>query len=135
MAFTPPPPPTDTNAAWIYDHDDEYPGWMGVCVPIITKLQRVQRATLDPRPGDFLEGAIREARYQAVERDDTWKSDADWFWLVGYLLAKVIHREEPLERRQHHITAAEAALAHWHQQLAGPDTPGLTPGLPSRGIG
>jgi len=69
-------------------------------------------------PEDFIQGAIREAKWQQVHRNDQNKTDAEWFWTAGYLLSKVVHRQETPERRQHHITATAALLANWHRHIA-----------------
>ena len=67
---------------------------------------------------DFLLGAQREAEYQRTIWQDGNKGPAEWFWTLGYLASKVVHRDEPPERRQHHITAAAGLLANWHAFVA-----------------
>lgn len=72
-----------------------------------------------PEVVDFMEGVKREAVHQR-ERwgsgHDVGKTPADWFWLVGHLLGKAIHKPE---KRLHHIITACAALLNWHLQSLG----------------
>ncbi len=74
---------------------------------------------------DFITGSVREAEYQRTLWNDANKGPAEWFWTLGYLAAKVVHRDESPERQQHHITAAAGLLANWHAFVAAnPDEDG-----------
>jgi hypothetical protein len=86
-----------------------------------------------PETVDFIEGVRREAAHQrerwGSEHDDG-KTDADWFWLVGYLVGKALHKPE---KRLHHLITAAAALLNWHLYTLGKTNmrPGIEP--PTRG--
>lgn len=63
---------------------------------------------------DFAKAVNLEAAHQRERwgiEHDTEKTDADWFWLVGYLCGKALHLPE---KRLHHLITAAAALANWH---------------------
>lgn len=66
-----------------------------------------------PGIDDFLDGVRREAAHQRErwKNTDPNKSDADWFWTVGYLVGKALHKEE---KRLHHLITTAAALFNWH---------------------
>jgi hypothetical protein len=68
----------------------------------------------NPHTADFLEAVRLEAAHQrerwGTEHDDG-KTDADWFWLVGYLAGKAIHKPE---KQLHHIITTAAACLNWH---------------------
>lgn len=72
----------------------------------------------EPETGDFLRGALVEAAYQreAWPDQDKAKSDADWFWTLGYICGKVMKESDPM-RALHHIEAGAALLANWHQAV------------------
>lgn len=78
------------------------------------ELQRVLAELGTPEVMDFIKGVQLEAVHQR-ERwgpdQDAGKTDADWFWLVGYLAGKALHKPE---KRLHHLITAAAALANWH---------------------
>ena len=73
------------------------------------------RAQLNfPEVNDFVQGVQREAAHQRQRwgiDDDAGKTDADWFWLVGYLAGKALHKPE---KQLHHLIACAAAIANWH---------------------
>ena len=85
-------------------------------------------ARLDiPEVNDFIEGARREAIHQRVRwgsDHDEGKTDADWFWLIGYLAGKALHKPE---KRLHHLVTTAAALANWHAFTLGKTT--MRPGI------
>ena len=88
------------------------------------------KATLNtPEVLDFLKAVPIEAAHQR-ERwgtdHDAGKTDADWFWLVGYLAGKALHKPE---KRLHHLITAAAALANWHLYALGKTNmrPGIEP--------
>lgn len=75
----------------------------------------------------FIDGAVREAEYQRTVWNDGNKGPAEWYWTLGYLASKVIHRDEPTDKRLHHVTAAAGLLANWHAFLIEhPDEQGHT---------
>lgn len=81
------------------------------------------RALLNaPETRDFVEAVKREAAHQRTldHRDET-KTDAEWMWTVGWLIAKAVHATT-LEKRLHHLVTSAAALANWHRLRAAPTT-------------
>jgi hypothetical protein len=68
-----------------------------------------------PHTQEFLVAVEMEAIHQR-ERwpadQDTEKTDADWFWLVGYLAGKALHKPE---KQLHHIITTAAACLNWHR--------------------
>ena len=79
---------------------------------------RRERLIQHPETGDFLRGALVEAAFQreAWPTQDSKKSDADWFWTVGFILGKAVHQEDG--DALHHIEAAAGLLANWHRAVA-----------------
>lgn len=73
-----------------------------------------------PEVDDFLVAVRNEALHQRERwgaKGDAGKTDADWFWLLGYLAGKAMHNVH--EKRLHHVITAAAALLNWHSQLTG----------------
>jgi hypothetical protein len=77
-----------------------------------------------PEMDDFLEAVKLEAAHQRErwERTDPHKTDADWYWLIGWLGRKAVtdpHDENETrtleERRLHRIITVAAAAYNWHQ--------------------
>lgn len=81
-----------------------------------------------PHTAEFLEAVHLEAIHQRERwgsEYDTGKTDADWFWLVGYLAGKALHKPE---KQVHHIITTAAALLNWHAAKTGTDTR-MRPGI------
>lgn len=91
-----------------------------------------------PEIKDFLAAVEREALHQRnihAHKGDAGKSDADWFWLLGYLGGKALHagavaradaafgnRPESVqaqEKQLHHIITTAAACLNWHAARVG----------------
>lgn len=93
----------------------------------------ITREINTPHTEDFLYAVMVEAAHQRQRwgtEHDAGKTDADWFWLVGYLAGKAIHPGTDLEKKLHRIIAAAAALLNWHAHASGADTrmrPGIEP--------
>lgn len=106
--------------------------WMGSRDCEIAKL-KADNARLDallntPELLDFSKAVVLEAAHQLERWDpnhDASKTDADWFWLIGYLAGKALHTpigkdwagiepKEILEKRLHRIVTIAAAAANWH---------------------
>jgi len=79
------------------------------------------RAINTPEISDFLASVHNEALHQR-ERwgsdHDEGKTDADWFWLLGYLGGKAMHAATD-EKRLHHIITTAAACLNWHAARVG----------------
>ena len=84
--------------------------------------RRTETLIQHPETGDFLRGALVEAAYQreAWPDQDEAKSDADWFWTLGYIVGKATKGDDN-EKRLHHIEAGAALLANWHNAVKGRD--------------
>lgn len=95
----------------------------------LNEIDRLKGERDTPELKDFLKGVEIEATHQR-ERwgtdHDGGKSDADWFWLVGYLAGKALHKPE---KRLHHLITAAAALYNWHLYTLGKTNmrPGIEP--------
>lgn len=85
-----------------------------------------------PHTTDFMEAVAIEAAHQ---RDrwgtdhDAGKTDADWFWLLGWLSGKAVHATDD-QKRLHHIITTAAACLNWHAARSGVDNrmrPGIAP--------
>jgi hypothetical protein len=94
------------------------------------EVERLDRLINTPHTADFLRAVHLEAVHQRerwAADHDAGKSDADWFWLVGYLAGKALHKPE---KQVHHIITTAAALLNWHAAKTGTDTrmrPGISP--------
>lgn len=72
-----------------------------------------------PEVSDFLAAVENEALHQRdrwAASGDAGKTDADWFWLVGYLSGKAINKPE---KQLHHIITTAAACLNWHGARTG----------------
>lgn len=97
------------------------------------EIERLEALINTPHINDFFEAVKLEAAHQrerwGVEHD-AGKTDADWFWLIGYLAGKAIRPDVTAEKRLHHIITTAAACLNWHMQKLGVDTrmrPGIAP--------
>lgn len=81
-----------------------------------------------PEIHDFLKAIENEALHQRDRwsaEHDAGKTDADWFWLIGYLAGKAIHKPE---KSLHHIITTAAACLNWHAAKLGTHN-GMRPGI------
>lgn len=94
-------------------------------------VERLEQERDHPVLGDFIKAVPLEAAHQrerwGVEHD-AYKTDADWFWLVGYLAGKAFHLPE---KRLHHIITAAAALANWHLYTVKQQAENITDATPT----
>lgn len=76
-----------------------------------------------PEVIDFIEAIKIEAAHQQEKwkKTDPEKTDADWFWLIGWLGGKAVmdpHEPAddrmPIERKLHRIITVAAAAYNWH---------------------
>lgn len=84
-----------------------------------------------PQTRYFLAAVESEAAHQRMRwgtSHDAGKTDADWFWLIGYLAGKALHANDP-EKRLHHIITTAAACLNWHEAKLGHTDmrPGIEP--------
>jgi hypothetical protein len=79
-----------------------------------TENARLVALINNPHTNSFLDAVRLEAAHQR-ERwkadHDAGKTDADWFWLIGYLAGKALHKPE---KQLHHIITTAAACLNWH---------------------
>ncbi len=86
------------------------------------------RAINTPEIHDFMAAVEREALHQRERwgsAHDVGKSDADWFWLIGYLAGKALNKPE---KQLHHIITTAAACLNWHAHKLGTHK-GMRPGI------
>lgn len=76
-----------------------------------------------PETADFVKAVQLEAAHQRERwpaECDAGKTDADWFWLLGYLAGKALNafrydqNPEQFTKGLHHIITTAAACANWH---------------------
>jgi hypothetical protein len=114
----------------------------------LIELKRLRELINSPQIMEFLEAVKIEAIHQRERwgiEHDAGKSDADWFWLIGYLAGKAlhlahappdavntsVHPPQPIVTKQlHHIITTAAACLNWHARKIGDDMrmrPGIEP--------
>ncbi len=83
----------------------------------LRRLGELETMINTPHIAEFLESVKLEAVHQRERwgtEHDACKTDADWFWLVGYLCGKAIRPDITHENHLHHIITTAAALLNWH---------------------
>ena len=74
-----------------------------------------------PEIRDFAKAVTLEAGHQRERwgaAHDAGKTDADWFWLIGYLGSKaLLNPGGDREKQLHRIVTVGAAAANWHAQV------------------
>lgn len=117
------------------------------------ELRRLYLLLNTPHSAEFLEAVHLEAMHQRerwAAEHDAGKTDADWFWLVGYLAGKALnsskvvedddpqvtlnYREKQRDKAVHHIITTAAALLNWHAARTGADTR-MRPGIAAPSTG
>jgi hypothetical protein len=90
------------------------------------EYRRLHALIHSPHVIEFTEAEILEAAYQQETwgaDDDAGKTDADWFWLIGYLAGKALHNpgdpKNPDKKRLHRIITIAAAARNWHGAVLG----------------
>lgn len=88
-----------------------------------------------PELHDFAKAVALEAAHQRQRwpsAHDAGKTDADWFWLIGYLAGKALHNPPnampPQDAKLHRIVTVAAAAANWHAAVSGASTT-MRPGI------
>lgn len=97
-----------------------------------TEITRLSTLVNTPELHDFAKAVVLEAAHQRERWDDTQKTDADWFWLIGYLAGKALHTpiakdvddgascvppDVIAEKRLHRIITIAAAASNWHAHV------------------
>lgn len=85
---------------------------------------RLNEIVNTPQADDFLRAVSTEAEHQRQRwgsNHDSGKTDADWFWLIGYLAGKALHSamRGDATKAEHHIITTAAACANWHKASKG----------------
>lgn len=100
------------------------------CDRLRDEVSRLQSLINTPHTAEFLMAVQLEAVHQRERwgsEHDAGKTDADWFWLIGYLAGKAVSKPE---KQLHHIITTAAACLNWHAARTGADTsmrPGIEP--------
>lgn len=88
--------------------------------------ERLKELLNTPEIADFAKAIQLEAAHQRERwgsKHDAGKTDADWFWLIGYLAGKALHNPDPgtdpTEKKMHRIVTIAAAAANWHAAVLG----------------
>lgn len=88
-----------------------------------TECERLKALINTPEVFDFVKAVQLEAAHQRKRwgsDHDAGKSDADWFWLIGYLAGKALHNPGvDAEKQLHRIITIAAAAANWHAAKRG----------------
>lgn len=88
----------------------------------IKEIERLCGLFNTPHTDEFLKAVELEALHQRerwAAEHDAGKTDADWFWLIGYLAGKALNKPE---KQLHHIITTAAACLNWHAGKTGTDT-------------
>lgn len=83
------------------------------------EVARLDGLVNTPEIQDFARAVVLEAAHQRerwTDAHDAGKTDADWFWLIGYLGGKALRPDCTSEKRAHRIVALAAAAANWHRR-------------------
>lgn len=86
------------------------------------QLQKQLASFNTPEIEDFVEGTVREAKYQRQRwgsEHDAGKQPQDWFWLIGYLAGKCLQAQLAGDRNKalHHSISTAAACLNWHAAM------------------
>lgn len=85
-------------------------------------LDALEAKLTTPEIKNFVDGVQTEMAHQrerwAAEHDEQ-KTDADWFWLIGYLAGKALNNSLAWEHRKalHHVITVAAVCGNWHAQM------------------
>jgi len=83
----------------------------------IKEVEELKEILNQPETIDFQKGAVLEAAHQRErwgEDHDAQKTDGEWYWTVGYLLAKIVHKDADHQKVNHWIITCAALCANWH---------------------
>lgn len=104
---------------------------------ICGELDRLRALLNAPEILDFVKAVQLEAAHQRQRwpsEHDAGKTDADWFWLIGYLAGKALHNPPKQgaklrELQLHRIVTVAAAACNWHAARLGKTNmrPGIAP--------
>jgi hypothetical protein len=78
------------------------------------EVARLSALINNPHTENFLEAVRCEAAHQRERwgaEHDAGKADSDWFWLIGYVAGKALHKPQ---KQLHHIITTAAVCLNWH---------------------
>ncbi len=86
-----------------------------------------------PQTEDWMAAVPLEAAHQILRfgvEHDAGKTDADWFWLLGYLGGKALRaaNDGDIPKARHHTISSAAVLLNWNRALTGEST-SMRPGI------
>ena len=101
---------------------------------LLRELDGLKRQINTPEIVDFAKAVQIEAAHQRERwgaEHDVGKTDADWFWLIGYIAGKALHGPgNTPERQLHRIVTIAAVAANWHLYKTGrAKEPSMRPGI------
>lgn len=107
--------------------------WAAECDHLLSENERLLALLNNPETKDFIKAVELEAGHQRLKwssEHDGGKTDAAWFWLLGYLGGKALHNPNPVdateeekhEKQLHRIIATAAACLNWHAYKQGKTT-------------
>lgn len=124
--------PTNPSHPQFKEYMDGYTvalgAWQAARAPMLARIAELEadaeryRAINTPEIENFLQAVHNEALHQRERwgsEHDAGKTDADWFWLIGYLAGKAIRPDATAEKQLHHIITTAAALLNWHAAKVG----------------
>lgn len=81
-----------------------------------SRLTACESELNQPETIDFIKGVRLEAAHQRKRWEhDKEKTDADWYWTLGYLASKTLHKEsDDPQKFNHWIITCAAMCANWH---------------------
>lgn len=92
------------------------------CDQLRAELEEAKRLLNTPEILDFTRAVQLEAAHQRARwgnDHDAGKTDADWFWLIGYLGGKALRADDGPEKQLHRIITVAAAACNWHAAKLG----------------
>lgn len=101
------------------------------------RLAEAEKLLNSPELHDFAKGEVNEAAHQRgrwASDNDSGKSPADWFWLIGYLAQRAMTAQMAgnTDKALHHCISTAAALNNWHAAISGANSD-MRPGIASPG--
>lgn len=99
-----------------------------------TEATRLTALINTPELIDFMKAVPIEAAHQQEKwgnKHDGGKTPQDWFWLIGYLAGKALHKcsSGDTDKALHHTITTAAACFNWHAAMLGNTNmrPGIEP--------
>lgn len=87
---------------------------------LVYELHELYASMNSPVTENFIQGMQVEIEHQRKrwKQTDPQKTDADWFWLIGYLAGKaLLNPGGDLDKKKHRVITVAAAAANWFSSL------------------